>query len=367
MKLRLLLGLVILSLLTCKNVLTVHAQDLATIHKALTALYKSTNGDQWTNNTGWDTTAVPASRDEFNSWYGVSLYKTWLGSDNMSIKLANNNLSGTLPSEIGLLTKMDSLILSDNNLTGLLPPEIGKLEKLAYLILPKNKLSGAIPREIGKLKYLSYFVIWDNELESLPREIGGMSNLNHFHIQKNKLSGEIPEELEGMRNLRTLNLSENNFSGPISTKLGRLESLEFLFINDNQLTGELPRRFLRQFGLRVFHFHNNAGFCVPADDDFQQWLQRLQEHRGPICAVDTATEEKPDLDGIQFYPNPVVDYVTFTDLSYDAELRIFDLLGRTVLISDEARVDLSELLSGLYIYIVSSEVNGVTKGKLIKQ
>ncbi|HEY5668429.1 MAG TPA: hypothetical protein VIS10_00445, partial [Anaerolineales bacterium] len=53
----------------------------------LMALYNSTNGDFWTNNTGWNTSAPHCG------WYGV----TCDGSGNVTqLVLSSNNLSGPI-------------------------------------------------------------------------------------------------------------------------------------------------------------------------------------------------------------------------------------------------------------------------------
>ena len=51
------------------------------------------------------------------------------------------------------------LTLYGNNLTGTIPSELGKLTKLRYLSLALNPLTGPIPSEIGLLTALSKFVL----------------------------------------------------------------------------------------------------------------------------------------------------------------------------------------------------------------
>jgi len=83
---------------------------------ALRALYLSTNGDNWNNNTGWLTAAefmtnptMPAGTD-LGTWYGVTTNADGLvicldmdSSSNCSLNqnAPGNNLTGTIPPEIG--------------------------------------------------------------------------------------------------------------------------------------------------------------------------------------------------------------------------------------------------------------------------
>ena len=63
---------------------------------ALVALYTSTNGAGWTNNTGWADYATTNPCDDF--WFGV----TCSGDRVTLIVLDGNSLSGSIPPEIGL-------------------------------------------------------------------------------------------------------------------------------------------------------------------------------------------------------------------------------------------------------------------------
>ena len=95
------------------------SDEVRTTHKALVTLYKSTNGDNWKNNTGWDINTVPSSMEDFNQWYGIGVYKGNLDS----LDLTRNQLWGEIPAELGNLTKLEELRLDYNQLTGQIPAE----------------------------------------------------------------------------------------------------------------------------------------------------------------------------------------------------------------------------------------------------
>jgi hypothetical protein len=80
---------------------------------------------------------------------GVELWGECYSIENTTeLNLYNNDLTGSIPPEIGNLTNLIVLNLSYNQLTGSIPPEIGNLTNLTYLILRSNQLSGIIPDEI---------------------------------------------------------------------------------------------------------------------------------------------------------------------------------------------------------------------------
>lgn len=74
---------------------------------ALVNLYNSTNGPNWTNHTNWLTTAP------VRTWYGVTVD----GNRVISLSLANNNLSGSIPASVGNLSHLISLHLDNNKFT----------------------------------------------------------------------------------------------------------------------------------------------------------------------------------------------------------------------------------------------------------
>ena len=93
--------------------------------------------------------------------------------------------------------------LNDNQLTGSIPPEIGNLTHLDWLFLDDNQLNGEIPPEIGNLTHLSYLRLDNNQLTgSIPPEIGNLTNLMWLHLNDNQLTGDIPQEV--------CNLIQNN-------------------------------------------------------------------------------------------------------------------------------------------------------------
>ena len=70
--------------------------------------------------------------------------------------LNDNQLSGTIPAELGHLTNLNVLHLNDNQLSGTIPPELGDFSSLTQLSLRNNRLSGAIPASLSNLSGLDF-------------------------------------------------------------------------------------------------------------------------------------------------------------------------------------------------------------------
>jgi hypothetical protein len=110
----------------------------------LEALYTSTYGPHWTNHTNWWVTKDPSN------WYGVGV----TGGHVTSLRLANNNLRGSLPPELGNLRYLNSVYFEDNHIGGNIPPELGNLNNLQILRLNNNQFDGVPPNELISLTNL---------------------------------------------------------------------------------------------------------------------------------------------------------------------------------------------------------------------
>jgi Leucine-rich repeat (LRR) protein len=80
-----------------------------------------------------------------------------------TLQLSNSRkLTGTIPSEIGSLSRLSSLSLFSNQLTGFLPSNLSSLSQLRLVYLEMNQLSGTIPSIFGSLSQLIYLSLDSN-------------------------------------------------------------------------------------------------------------------------------------------------------------------------------------------------------------
>ncbi len=174
---------------------------------ALIALYNSTDGDNWTDNSGWkepspaaDGFALPGTEclEPDSGWYGITCTENHV----TTVSLTDNQLTESIPEELSDLTDLQYLYLDENQLEGSIPATLGSLTSLVALDLDTNRLSGNIPDELG--------------------DLDGLVELN---LDYNQLSGTIPETFGDLENLRMLNLWGNKLTGPIPATLGSLGQL----------------------------------------------------------------------------------------------------------------------------------------------
>ena len=120
--------------------------------EALVALFYATTGEYWADKEYWLTDA------QLHKWSNVSTNEEGRVTE---LLLAENELVGEIPPELGDLTSLEVLDFGggvfdfdENRLSGEIPPELGNLANLKLLDLSLNKLSGEIPAELGNLANL---------------------------------------------------------------------------------------------------------------------------------------------------------------------------------------------------------------------
>ena len=162
------------------------------------------------------------------------------------LNLSNNPLSGPIPAELGALSNLEFLWVENHCLTGSIPRELGQLGKLRILglkspLCDEDALTGEIPPELGQLASLEFLDLSGNLLAGpIPPSLGSLPNLFNLDLRGNQLSGSIPPELGLLSNLTGLHLEDNALTGTIPPELGDLASLGGLYLNDNELSGPIP-------------------------------------------------------------------------------------------------------------------------------
>ncbi|WJX75191.1 non-specific serine/threonine protein kinase [Trifolium repens] len=253
------------------------------------------------NNAG---SITKISIDEFN--INTMLYQNRIDFATLNLTVFHNlerlvimfaGLEGTIPKEIGLLSKLIYLDLSFSSLVGKIPPSLGNLTKLTHLDLSSNRLNGNLPVSITKLTQLEYLDISHNYLNgSFPysnfEQLNHLKNLDISHnlifgtlpsnffllanyelsidLSNNFISGEIPSQFGHFRNL---NLSNNNLTGLIPASLCNGYNID---ISNNCLKGPIPNC----FGSITTIVNTNNDVCIDTSyNHFQHWIPHKKNNK----------------------------------------------------------------------------------------
>jgi len=253
-----------------------------------------------------------------------------------SLKLYSNQLTGSIPSEIGTLTNLNRLYLYNNQLTGEIPSSIGNLNNLEFLLLDNNELSGLVPENLCGIIYINLggnnlcspypecisdenigyqdtsecFIgcIDGEEVElwgecynieetteillpssqltgEIPESIGNLINLNSLVLYNNQLTGEIPESIGNLIDLTWLNLYNNQLNGDVPESIGNLINLTSLDLGFNQFSGEIPQSLGGLINLNhLWLFNNQLNGDVPISIcNIYQNLEHFYINNNQLC------------------------------------------------------------------------------------
>ena len=134
----------------------------------LRVLYHSTGGENWGG----------AQNDAETTWFQSLSVCDWgstivhcnsNGTQLDFIDLEFDNLQGTIPDELGLLTALTVLSLCNNGgLIGTIPTQLGLLTALKELHLWTNQLTGTVPTHLAQLTALEQMDVDENQLRNYP-------------------------------------------------------------------------------------------------------------------------------------------------------------------------------------------------------
>lgn len=198
----------------------------------------------------------------------------------------NPNLSGTIPTELGSLPVSFRWLDARNcDLTGPIPEELSNLTGLQRLILRGNSLTGSIPSGVSSLTLLEQLVLGENSLTStLPQSFEDLKKMKVLDLKKNSFVGTIPDVAQWV-DLARFDISNNTFSGSIPN--GYFEDkpqLELLYFSNNTLTGQIPAGYYNPPKLIDLYLDGNrltGTIPVPPPDAFPS-IEEILFHRNDL-------------------------------------------------------------------------------------
>eukprot|EP00977_Amphora_coffeiformis_P026143 scaffold24206_cov250-Amphora_coffeaeformis.AAC.2 len=213
---------------------------------ALAVFYCETDGASWDENDLW---VSELHECDWNTMAGIDPCNRQ--EEYQILRYSGQQMRGTLPPELSMVSSLWEISLSDNFLTGTIPSDFSKLSELDTFSVAYNLFRGKIPE-----------FLWTFE------------DLIHLDLGYNLFSGTIPDTLHLTEpNLRDLFLSYNQFSGTIPSTFGQMD-WQRLHLDGNQLHGTIPED-INAGKLRELLLHNNQlSGNFPAESFSTEWSGR---------------------------------------------------------------------------------------------
>ena len=173
-----------------------------------------------------------------------------------------NNLSGTLPPELGYLDLTAIALEKQRGLYGPLPSTIGKspyLRSLSILFMAP-RLGGILPSSLFVNPSMVWLTLVENEgTWEFPTTIPSTPGTNHslLGLTMTGMSGTIPSYIGEFHGLTRVDFPGGSLSGTLPDSIGNLTSLGFLNLHGNKLNGTLPASLGRLVGLTAAVFGKN--------------------------------------------------------------------------------------------------------------
>ncbi|KAK9678506.1 hypothetical protein RND81_11G216100 [Saponaria officinalis] len=268
-----------------------------------------------------DTLHVLDSWTSFDStpcfWRGVTCGPTYSNLDSDSgrvtgVSLPGCQLLGTIPTNIGFLDRLQTLILSSNMINGSIPDTLFNISTLRVVDVSGNFISGELSESVGRLKNLSVLNVSDNALGGkIPQNLGNLPNLTVISLRNNFFTGRLPS---GFGRVRVMDMSSNLLNGSLPVRFGGVD-IQLLNVSYNSLTGDIPKNFGLIFpeNMTIDLSYNNFTGEIPNSNIFRN--QKKDSFVGNVnlcgpplsgpCVTPSSTSGLPPTSG-QPIPSPAI-------------------------------------------------------------
>jgi Leucine-rich repeat (LRR) protein len=204
----------------------------------------------------------------------------WLHKNLQGLAVNDNNLYGTIPTEIISAESLTNLDLANNHFSGNLGMVFtAPLRNLTYINLANNSFEGQIPDTLFDSAQLQVVVmnsncfsgtipenmcsaiglqtiIMDSLSSGCAADLGFLRRIIKGLFPRNILEGSIPQCLFQLQNLSTLQLSGNGLRGSIPN-VDPVAGLKNLQLALNALTGTIPRYLQESGQFSYLYLQNN--------------------------------------------------------------------------------------------------------------
>lgn len=183
-----------------------------------------------------------------------------------------NNMEGTFPTEMGLLTSLMNMDFDLNLLRGSIPDSFKALGKLENFFASGNRMTGPIPSWIDSWTAMRNINLSHNLLTGrFPSTLGNLPAMEGLALDNNLLTNNLDGIFDsnlvpGFRNLEQFYLENNQFTGTLSENFMKdMSKIAYLDISDNMFSGSIPSHLFEYPELLVLDLHDNDFTTLPSE------------------------------------------------------------------------------------------------------
>lgn len=282
-----------------KPIKQVHVTDVPDEEaEALLDFYYATNGDSWTNNSGWGTDPT------VGNWYGITVSAGHVAR----IELANNNLVGTVQDELRQLADYLTHYTVNGNadLYGDLEDFYG-FSALQFLKVDSTAYIGNLS-DIKNITTLTHLYIGLTDIEGDISNLSSLTSLSTLYASKANLEGDLSNLPSSIQQLWLDWQQSGVITGDLSD-LSSFSNLTSLKLNNcTQVTGslsDLPDNDWVQLELYKCDIDGDIADICGSGQTSLQWLTL------------STTDVSGDISNLTQHTNLVQVYASYTQLSGD--------------------------------------------------
>lgn len=277
-------------------------------YAVLKDMYESLNGTEWTKQ--WDLT----TDDRYpGKWYGVTIEDDHI----VSINIAGNGHSGTIPASVFSLPKLTYLNLSngqiDMRLEGLLENTVeGSVLQELYLNL--NRLKGDVSALVAKLPALTKVNLSNNMLTEVSEPLTS-ENLTSLDLSRQFVMSNAFVLDEDVMPVDTMDLG-------LETNLVNINTLQRYSTSSRNYSGLYP--FLRRISIANGYFTDGGLALMLSDTDVTgQYI--VEPYTSVELKLDNNTMYYFNLSSSSYQPKPIYIRYIEGDINVDRLIDVADL------------------------------------------
>uniref|UniRef100_A0A3N7EV46 non-specific serine/threonine protein kinase n=1 Tax=Populus trichocarpa TaxID=3694 RepID=A0A3N7EV46_POPTR len=160
------------------------------------------------------------------------------------LDLSYNQLDGAIPVSSGTTSGLNMLVntkhfhLGRNRLSGTIPKELFRSDMtLIHVLLHDNNLTGSIPSTLGLVQTLEAIRFEGNSLTGpVPPNLNNLTTVKTLMMENTGLEGQIPPTLFDLPSLQTLILRNNQLNGTLDIARSSSSQLEAIDMRNNLIS-----------------------------------------------------------------------------------------------------------------------------------